>query len=93
MALFSDLNPYHWPGWFVSALAVVHATAVIFCFTEIRSLACIRNKSSCPSRLKLSAKLRSKKKVQFAVSLGMRWYSLFITLKQKLTASVLVFKP
>ena len=75
MALFPDLNPYHWPGWFVSALAVVHATAIIFCFTKIRSVACVRNKSSCPSRLKLSVQLRSKQKVQFAVSLGMSTWS------------------
>ena len=72
MARFENLNPYHWPGWSVTALSCVLGVMMFFFFTETRSLKCAKVKAvrcSCFTGLKLSAQLKSQWKIRFLVSL------------------------
>ena len=67
---FKSLEPYHWPGWFVAALAIVLAAIVLFTFSEPRSLKHIKG---CVHwkfwrSLKLSLNLRSEWKIRLIVS-------------------------
>lgn len=72
MAQFPDINPYHWPGWFVTAEAMFIATAVIFCFTETRSCKYIKSShfkiSSSLNELRLFTKSRTKSCIRLIVS-------------------------
>ena len=70
MAQFSHVNPYRWPGWFITALALVAAIIVLLCFSEPRSWTCGKGSinCSCITGLRLSAQLKSKTKIRFIVS-------------------------
>ena len=71
MAKFKDVNPYRWPGWSVTALAVLLGLLVLVFFTETRSLSQVKfstMKCTCLTGLTLSAQLKSKSKIQFLVS-------------------------
>ena len=73
MAQFDGLNPYHWPGWFIVALALFYIGIALVVFREIRpppklkrpkvSVSC-----HCLTRIKLSTQLQSDWKMQFTVS-------------------------
>ena len=70
MAQFSHVNPYRWPGWYITVLALVAATIVLLCFSEPRSWTCGKGSinCSCITGLRLSAQLKSKAKTRFMVS-------------------------
>ena len=59
MAQFEDLDPYHWPGWFMAAIAAVVTGAILLCFRETRNLRNTCTKCSYPSRFKLSLELKN----------------------------------
>lgn len=72
LAQFPDINPYHWPGWFVTAEAMFIATAVALCFTETRSCKHIKSShfkfSSSLAELRLFTKTRTKPCIRLIVS-------------------------
>ena len=59
MAQFEDLDPYHWPGWFMAAISAVVAGAILLCFRETRNLRNTCTKCSYPSRFKISLELKN----------------------------------
>lgn len=70
MTQFKGLEPYHWPGWFIAALAIVLAAIVLLTFSEPRTLKHIKG---CVywklwRRLPLSINLRSEWKIRLIVS-------------------------
>ena len=70
MAQFKNLNPYHWPGWTMAAIAAVKVIIVLLFFTEIRSLSHIRGKclkGSSISNLIHSLQLKSFSIIHFLV--------------------------
>ena len=70
MAQFSHVNPYRWPGWFITVLALVAATIVLLYFSEPRSWTCGKGciSCSCITGLRLSVQLKSQAKTRFMVS-------------------------
>ena len=73
MAQFDNINPYHWPGWFIVALALFYIGIALIVFREIRPPPKLkRPKGSvschCLTRIKLSTQLQSDWKMQFTVS-------------------------
>ena len=73
MAQFDNINPYHWPGWFIVALALFYIGITLIVFREIRPPPKLkRPKGSvschCLTRIKLSTQLQSDWKMQFTVS-------------------------
>lgn len=70
MAQFKSIEPYHWPGWFITGLAVVYATIVVLTFSEPRPFRRLKGFLSCKcwTGLKLSFNLRSGWKIRLIVS-------------------------
>ena len=67
MAQFKSIEPYHWPGWFITAVAVVYAVIVTLTFTEPWPFAQLKG-CKCWTGLKLSLELRSGWRIRLAVS-------------------------
>lgn len=47
MAQFKGVEPYHWPGWFVAALAIMFAAVVVLTFSEPRQFGHIKGDINC----------------------------------------------
>ena len=64
------MNPYHLPGWFLTAMAVLSMIIVLLFFSEPRpwALRVKCNKCSCRTGNGLSFKLKSKAKTRVMVS-------------------------
>lgn len=66
-----DVNPYHWPGYFISALAILYSCIVLLFFRDIRSppnLKQLVQKWHCLSGLRLTTQLKTKWKLEFIAS-------------------------
>ena len=66
-----DVNPYHWPGYFISALAILYSCIVLLFFRDIRSppnLKQLVKKWHCLSGLRLTTQLKTKWKLEFIAS-------------------------
>ena len=70
MTQFKGLEPYHWPGWFIAALAIVLAVIVLLTFSEPRTLKHIKGcvYTKLWRGLQLSINLRSEWKIRLIVS-------------------------
>ena len=65
-----DVNPYHWPGYFISALAILYGCIVLLFFRDNRSppkLKQLVQKWHCLSGLRLMTQLKTKWKMEFIV--------------------------
>ena len=68
---FPDVNPYHWPGWFMVAVAMIYVIVVTLLFRETHPCSFVLDRTkriSCATRMKLSLQLRSFSKTRFIVS-------------------------
>jgi MFS family permease len=68
IAQFPTVNPYHWPGWFIAALAAAEAVGIICFFQETRPFTYPKIPRFNFSGLKLSLQLSSRWSRHFAVS-------------------------
>ena len=70
MVQFPNVKPYHWPGWFIAALALLCAATVVLTFREPRSFGQLKGYVTCEycKGLKLSLSLQTGWKIQFIVS-------------------------
>ena len=95
MAQFKSIEPYHWPGWFITTLAGVYALIVTLTFTEPRPFRHLRKALGCQclTGVKMSLELKSGWKIRLIVSLPC-YYSLHISCwKAVLFPSKLVWIP
>ena len=71
MAQFKSVEPYHWPGWFVTALSLLYALIATLTFTEPRPLDGLKGALTCQcwTGFKMSLELKSGWKIRLIVSL------------------------